>query len=163
MPEVRHKTAAVLATAVFAAFLCVATRAADSSGQDFSEIERGRYLTTVADCAACHTEPDQKQPFAGGRPIETPFGVVAAANITPDGETGIGNWTDQQFDTAVRDGKRPDGKRLYPAMPYPYYTKMTQADVQAIRAYLNTVSPVHHEVETDRLPFPFNIDRKSVV
>jgi mono/diheme cytochrome c family protein len=134
------------------------SRAADAaSGQDFAQIERGRYLTAVADCAACHTDPGEGQPFAGGRPIETPFGIVAAANITPDRETGIGDWTAQQFDAAVRRGRRPDGKRLYPAMPFLYYTKMSQADVLAIRAYLNTITPVHHEVETNRLPFPFNI------
>ena len=79
------------------------------SAQDFTEIERGRYLTAVADCAACHTDPDAGQPFAGGRPIETPFGIVRAANITPDRETGIGNWTDAQFDAAVRQGRRQDG------------------------------------------------------
>jgi mono/diheme cytochrome c family protein len=128
------------------------------SGQDFAQIELGRYLTAVADCAACHTDPaNEQQPFAGGRPIETPFGTVVAANITPDGATGIGNWTGQEFEAAVRFGKRPDGKRLYPAMPFPYYTKMSREDVQAIRAYLNTLAPVHHEVETNQLPFPLDI------
>ena len=111
---------------------------ADPSEQSFPDIERGGYLTTVAACAACHTDPGDKRPFAGGRPIETPFGVVVAANITPDPETGIGNWTDRQFDDALRRGRRPDGSRLYPAMPYPYYTRMTAQDVRAIHSYLRT-------------------------
>jgi mono/diheme cytochrome c family protein len=128
-----------------------------SNGQDFAQIERGRYLTVAADCAACHTDPNQKQPFAGGRPIETPFGVVISPNITPDLDTGIGAWSDDDFEAALRRGITPDGTRLYPAMPYLYYTKMPHADVLAIRAYLNTLAPVHNEVVTNQLPFPFNI------
>jgi mono/diheme cytochrome c family protein len=159
MREAVYKALSMAAALAFAALLLpTPSRAAGpASGQDFAQIERGRYLTAVADCAACHTDPGEGRPFAGGRPIETPFGIVAAANITPDRETGIGNWTAQQFDAAVRRGRRPDGKRLYPAMPFPYYTKMSESDVMAIRAYLNTLAPVHHEVETNRLPFPFNI------
>lgn len=139
---------------------CVGARvvAADNlpSGQDFARIQRGRYLTAVGDCAACHTDNGGKA-FAGGRPIETPFGNVVAANITPDRDTGIGNWTDAQFDSAVRSGRGPGDEWLYPAMPYPYYTRMTQADVLAIRAYLNTLPAVHHKIESDQLPFPFRI------
>ncbi len=127
------------------------------AGQDFAQVERGRYLATIADCAACHTDGRSKDQFAGGRPIETPFGKVLAANITPDRETGIGNWSDSEFDAAVRLGRRPDGSRLYPAMPFPYYTRMSQADVRAIRAYLSTVPPVRHEIHADQLPFPFSI------
>src|SRR5689334_15339276 len=82
--------------------------------QDFNDVERGRYLTAAADCAACHTSQGET-PFAGGKPIETPFGKVLSANITPDEQTGIGGWTFEQFDAAVRQGRRPDGKRLYPA------------------------------------------------
>jgi mono/diheme cytochrome c family protein len=129
----------------------------DPSGQDFSQIERGRYLTTLADCAACHTSSGSTDQFAGGRPIQTPFGKVLAANITSDRETGIGNWSDSQFDAAVRLGRGADGSRLYPAMPYPYYTRMSQDEVRAIRAYLNTLPPVHHEVHSNQLPFPFSI------
>jgi mono/diheme cytochrome c family protein len=72
-------------------------------------------------------------------------------------ETGIGTWTDEQFEAAVRLGRAPDGARLYPAMPFPYYTHMTPQDVRAIRAYLNTISPVNHPVKSNQLPFPFNI------
>src|SRR3984893_14385143 len=133
------------------------SRAANPDSQAFDQIEKGRYLTTAADCFACHTVPDIGQPFAGGRPIETPFGVITASNITPDIDTGIGAWSDEQFDDAVRKGVRPDGSRLYPAMPFPSYTKMSREDVLAIRAYLKTVEPVHQPVEANTLPFPFNI------
>ena len=125
--------------------------------QDFALIERGRYLSLVADCAACHTDPKGGRPFAGGRAIDTPFGSVLAPNITPDRETGIGGWSDAQFDAALRQGKMPDGKDLYPGMPYVYYSRMSRADVLAVRAYLNTVEPVHHDVVSDQLPFPFNV------
>jgi mono/diheme cytochrome c family protein len=131
--------------------------AANPDAQAFDRIEKGRYLTTVADCFACHTVPNVGKPFAGGRGIETPFGVITASNITPDLDTGIGAWSDEQFDNAVRKGVRPDGSRLYPAMPYPAYTRMTRDDVLAIRAYLATVEPVHQPVKSNTLPFPFNI------
>src|ERR1700757_770873 len=89
--------------------------------QDYSEIARGRYLANLADCGSCHTILGSNKPFAGGRPIETPFGNIVSANITPDMETGIGSWTDDEFDAAVRDGRARDGARLYPAMAFPYY------------------------------------------
>jgi mono/diheme cytochrome c family protein len=126
------------------------------AGQIYQQIARGRYLVVVADCAACHTA-DPAHPFAGGRPIETPFGSVTTPNITPDPDTGIGNWSDEQFDAALRRGLLPNGKRLYPAMPYTYYTRMSRSDVIAMRAYLNTIRPVQHEVHSDTLPFPFSI------
>ena len=130
---------------------------ADPDSQAFDQIEKGRYLTTVADCYACHTVPDAGKPFAGARAIETPFGDIISSNITPDNDTGIGAWSDGQFDDAVRNGVRPDGSRLYPAMPFPAYTRMSRDDVLAIRAYLKTVEPVHQPVKSNTLPFPFNI------
>src|SRR5690349_5102501 len=101
-----------LVTAVVAGLLATACASHPAAGDnlaadnlpaehDFVLIDRGRYLTTVADCVACHTDPDSNALFAGGRPIETPFGKVVSANITPDLETGIGSWTDAQFDAAV--------------------------------------------------------------
>lgn len=131
--------------------------AAMTDAQKFSQVEKGRYLATVADCAACHTDPDGGKPYAGGRSIETPFGNVVSANITPDRETGIGAWSDEQFDNAVRRGIRPGGQRLYPAMPYPAYTKMSRDDVIAIRAYLASIEPVKNGVDRSTLPFPFSI------
>jgi len=149
----------VLLAALLASACASRVAAADNlpSEQDSSTIERGRYLTAAADCVACHTDPDSNDLFAGGRPIETPFGKVVSANITPDLETGIGSWSDAQFDAAVRLGRDPDGARLYPAMPFPYYTHMTAQDVRAIRAYLNTIAPINHAVKSNQLPFPFNI------
>jgi mono/diheme cytochrome c family protein len=131
--------------------------------QDFVQIERGRYLTVAGDCASCHTVPGSGQPFAGGRSIETPFGVVVGANITPDPETGIGAWSDELFLSALREGKGHGGALLYPAMPYPYYTKVTERDALAIRAFLNTVQPVPNRVVSNQLPFPFDVREEMKV
>jgi mono/diheme cytochrome c family protein len=140
-----------------ALFVAASATAGDSDPQDFTQIERGRYLAVLSDCASCHTVPGSNQPFAGGRAIETPFGNIVAPNITPDPETGIGSWSDDAFDGAIRKGLRRNGSRLYPAMPYTAYTKMSRDDVLAIRAYLNTVTPVRNAVVANTLPFPFNI------
>jgi mono/diheme cytochrome c family protein len=140
-----------------AAFVVALAGAASAQNlQSFEVIERGRYLAVLADCAACHTAPGG-QPFAGGLALLTPFGKLLAPNITPDRETGIGDWTDDEFVAAMHDGRGRGGTRLYPAMPYPAYTKMTRDDVLAIRAYLATVEPVSNAVDVNQLPFPFNI------
>jgi mono/diheme cytochrome c family protein len=156
----RRKTNARLLGAV-AAFVAAGAicpaNAGDSDPQSFTQIERGRYLAVASDCASCHTVPDSKQPFAGGRAIETPFGNIFAPNITPDPETGIGAWSDDEFDAAVRKGIGRTGSPLYPAMPYNAFTKMSRTDVQAIRAYLNTVTAVRNPRLPTALPFPFNI------
>jgi mono/diheme cytochrome c family protein len=131
--------------------------ASHTDSQKYEQISKGRYLAEAADCAGCHTIPERGAPYAGGRAIETPFGDIISRNITPDRESGIGNWSDEDFDRAVRQGIRSDGSRLYPAMPYPSYTKMSRDDVKAIRAYLNTIPPVHTENPPNTLPFPFNI------
>jgi mono/diheme cytochrome c family protein len=133
----------------------IPARAQYTDKQSFEVIEHGRYMATAADCAACHTATGG-QPFAGGGALETPFGILVAPNITPDVETGIGGWTDDQFVEAVRTGIGHGGIHLYPAMPYTYYTKMTREDVIAIRAYLDTVQPVRNLVQANQLPFPFN-------
>ncbi len=145
-----------------AAFFSLAQDAQAADQQDFGRIERGRYLAITGDCGSCHTMPGSNKPFAGGRPIETPFGTVLAPNITPDRETGIGSWTAQDFISALKSGIGRGGVRLYPAMPYVYYTKMPDADVLAIWAYLQTVQPVNHDVVSNQLPFPFNI-RASLI
>jgi len=142
---------AVLGTPAAAVF------AAGIDSQNFNQIERGRYLTIVGDCAACHTLPGSGHAFAGGRSIETPFGNLLAPNVTPDPQTGIGAWTDEEFVDALTKGIGRDGTHLYPAMPYTYYTKLTRDDVLAIRAYLNTIPAVHHDVKADQLPFPLSI------
>lgn len=129
---------------------------AAADGQAFSEIERGRYLAVVGNCAACHTAPDGEA-YAGGRPIETPFGTLVTSNITPDRETGIGAWTDDEFVNSMQKGTGRGGAHLYPAMPYTYYTKVTREDALAIRAYLDTLDAVHNEVKSNQLPFPFDV------
>jgi mono/diheme cytochrome c family protein len=130
--------------------------------QDFQQMERGRYLTIVGDCAACHTLPGSGHDLAGGRAIETPFGELLAPNITPDPLTGIGAWTDEEFINAMTKGTGRNGTRLYPAMPYTYYTRITRDDALAIRAYLNSVPAVQNAVEANQLPFPFDI-RASMI
>lgn len=127
---------------------------ADLPGRDDPWV-RGRYLTRAADCEACHTTPGGT-PFAGGRAFKTPFGTLYSPNITPDLETGIGNWTDAQFIKAMHEGIRPDGAHLYPAFPYASYTFLTDADVLAIKAYLATLPPVKHKAPINALSFPFN-------
>lgn len=156
------RSATTIAVALVA--LGAATSASLSGDlQDFAAVERGRYLTTAADCGSCHTVPGNGQPFAGGRPIETPFGVLAAPNITPDRETGIGAWTDDQFEAAVRNGRSRNGARLYPAMPFPYYSRMSREDVKDIRAFLSTIKPVSNAVSVNHLPFPFNVRTSMLV
>lgn len=118
-------------------------------------VTRGEYLTRAADCAACHTVKGGV-PFAGGRAFKLPFGTIYTPNITPDRATGIGDYTDAQFLTAVHKGIRRDGARLYPAFPYASYTMMTDKDVLAIRAYLATLKPVHSAPPANTLVFPFN-------
>jgi mono/diheme cytochrome c family protein len=134
--------------------------AADAAGidkQDFNQIEHGHYLAIAGDCAACHTLPGSGHDLAGGRTIETPFGKLVAPNITPDPVTGIGAWTDDEFINAMTNGTGRHGERLYPAMPYTYYTKLTRDDALAIRAYLNTVPAVHNPINPDQLPFPLDM------
>jgi mono/diheme cytochrome c family protein len=138
--------------------LLLGTSAANAAvdKQAFEEIARGRYLAIVGDCAGCHNAPGGA-PYAGGLPIETPFGTLVSPNITPDRETGIGAGSDDDFVSAMQAGTGRGGQHLYPAMPYTYYTKATREDVLAIRAYLETVNPVHNEVKVNQLPFPFDV------
>jgi mono/diheme cytochrome c family protein len=121
-----------------------------------SMVERGRYLAAAGDCAACHTAPGGK-PFAGGRAIPTPFGTIYSTNLTPDKDTGLGNWSEDQFYRAMHEGIRRDGKHLYPAFPYPWYTKLTRQDVDALKAFLETVPPVREENKASELPWPLSV------
>jgi mono/diheme cytochrome c family protein len=147
-------SSAALAVVILLTAVTGAAPAPDN--QSFDRIERGRYLAVLADCAACHTAPGGL-PFAGGVALQTPFGTLVGPNITPDRATGIGDWTDDEFVAALHDGRGRGGVRLYPAMPYPAYTKMTRDDVLAIRAYLSTVASVSNDVVANQLPFPLNI------
>jgi mono/diheme cytochrome c family protein len=118
-------------------------------------VKRGAYLVHAADCQACHTTPGGA-PFAGGFAFNMPFGVIYSTNITPDKQTGIGNYTDAQFLAAVHEGIRADGEQLYPAMPYTSYTYMTDDDALAIKAYLFTLAPVHAPARQNQLSWPFD-------
>jgi mono/diheme cytochrome c family protein len=118
-------------------------------------IDRGEYLARAGDCVACHTMPEGRE-FAGGRPMPTPFGNLYVPNITPDEETGIGTWTDDEFYRMLHTGISRDGTLLYPAMPFASYTKVTRADSDAIYAYLMSVPPVKQKNRPHELRFPFN-------
>jgi mono/diheme cytochrome c family protein len=120
-----------------------------------SLLERGKYLTEAADCVVCHTAPGGKE-YAGGFAFKLPFGTMYSTNITPDPETGIGKYTDQEFLDAMHRGVRRDGARLYPAMPYTSYTYVTDADALAIKAYLFSLAPVRALPPENTLLFPFN-------
>jgi mono/diheme cytochrome c family protein len=126
-----------------------------ASMRQASLLERGKYLTEAADCVVCHTAPGGKQ-YAGGFAFKLPFGTMYSTNITPDKETGIGNYTDQEFLDAMHRGIRRDGARLYPAMPYTSYTYVTDADALAIKAYLFSLAPVRAVAPENTLLFPFN-------
>jgi mono/diheme cytochrome c family protein len=123
--------------------------------KDASLVARGEYLARAADCAACHTA-EGGEPFAGGRAFVLPFGTLYSTNITPDKETGIGNYSDANFLDAVHKGIGRDNTRLYPAMPFASYTYMSDADAGAIKAYLFSLQPVHAPAPRNTLSFPFN-------
>ncbi|MGA9948685.1 MAG: c-type cytochrome [Xanthobacteraceae bacterium] len=119
-------------------------------------VKRGEYLARAADCMVCHTAPGG-QAYAGGLAIPLPFGgTLYSTNITADKDTGIGGYSDQDFLNAVQRGVRKDGARLYPAMPYPSYTYMTDADALAIKAYLLSQPSAHAVNRADTLGFPYD-------
>lgn len=128
-----------------------------------SQVERGRYLTTVGNCVACHTDIENDGiPFAGGRALETPFGTIYSQNLTPDDETGLGLWTRDEFYRALDEGVNRHGEQLYPAFPYPYFTNMPRQEIDAIYDYLRTLEPVTMDIPENQLPFPLNL-RQSVI
>jgi mono/diheme cytochrome c family protein len=118
-------------------------------------VARGEYLAKAADCMVCHTTEGGKE-YAGGLGFKLPFGTLYSTNITPDKETGIGNYSDQDFLNAIHRGIREDGARLYPAMPYMSYTYISDDDALAIKAYLFSLAPVHAPAPANTLAFPFN-------
>ncbi len=134
------------------ALACGGARADPPSQQ---AIARGKALVDAADCASCHTA-DPSKPLAGGKRIDTPFGGIFSPNLTPDLETGLGAWTDDEFYRALHQGVARNGARYYPAFPYPNFTKITRDDVLAIRAYLSTLTPVRNTPPPPQLRFPLN-------
>ncbi len=117
-------------------------------------VERGARVAALGTCAACHTV-DPSRPFAGGFPIETPFGTVYSTNITPDKRTGIGGWSLEAFERAMRKGVSRDGHLLYPAFPYNHYARLSQGDVQALYAYFMTRPALDAPARANAMTFPF--------
>lgn len=121
-------------------------------------LTRGEYLVKAGDCIACHTNTLEKgQAFAGGLPMQTPFGVIYSPNITPDKKTGIGNWTDEQFITAMQKGISPKGHYYYPAFPFYYFANVSKDDLKAIKAYLDNIPAVSQTNRRNTMIFPFNL------
>ena len=118
-------------------------------------VEKGAELASIGNCGTCHTAPGG-QPFAGGLPLPTPFGTVYSTNITPDTETGIGRWPEAAFQRAMREGVDREGRHLYPAFPYDHFTLVTDADNQALYAFLMTRRPVSARAPANDLSFPLN-------
>ncbi|WP_440467258.1 c-type cytochrome [Pseudomonas sp. YH-1] len=138
-------------TALLAALLCMSAQASDMESE---LVARGRYISLLGNCQACHTTAGEK-PYAGGVKLQSPFGTLVGSNITPDPETGLGQWAFDDFKRAMSEGKGRNGL-LYPAMPYPYYHRVTDEDNTALWAYLKSIEPVRHPVQSNLLPFPYN-------
>jgi len=153
-----------LAVVVFVALLVFAfwptttpTLAAAGDADQAALIEKGRYLADAGDCTACHTAKGGK-PFAGGLPIASPIGTLYSSNITPDKATGIGNYTLDEFDRAVRHGIAANGSSLYPAMPYPAYARTSDDDMRALYAYfMQGVAPVAAQNRANDVPWPLSM------
>ncbi|KOF52843.1 alcohol dehydrogenase, partial [Achromobacter sp. DMS1] len=141
--------------------LCAASAAWAAEGTpaaaDAQLVKQGEYLSRAGDCIACHTAKDGK-PFAGGLGLDSPLGVIYSTNITPDKETGIGEYSLEDFDRAVRHGVSKDGHTLYPAMPYPSYARMSPDDVKALYAYfMQGVQPVRQENKDTDIVWPLSM------
>lgn len=130
---------------------------ADAARVKSDQIRRGEYVARLGDCVACHTAPGGK-PMAGGLELKTPFGALYSTNITPDRETGIGNYSFEQFDRSVREGVAADGHNLYSAMPYPSYAKMNEQDLRDLYAYLmEGQPPVSQANQPSEMSWPFSM------
>lgn len=151
---------ALLLGALIFALLPTHTRsiaAAKKPAADAASIERGRYLALAADCTACHTAPGGK-PFAGGLALDSPLGTIYSTNITPDGESGIGKFTLDDFDRAVRRGIDDEGVTLYPAMPYPAYARLSDNDVVDLYAYfMHGVEPAPSTAHANGIAWPLSM------
>lgn len=120
-----------------------------------AQLRQGEYLVRAGNCMGCHTTTGGQQ-YAGGRAVETPFGRMYAPNISPDKASGIGSWSADDFWRAIHNGKSKDGRFLYPAFPYPSYTKVRRADADAMYAYLMSRPAVRQDNLEHALAFPYN-------
>lgn len=144
----------IVTSAVTLLLTAVSGASAGASDTPSDQIERGRYISLLGNCQACHTSAKGK-PFAGGVKLQSPFGVLVGSNITPDPQTGLGQWSFEDFRRAMSEGKGRRG-HLYPAMPYPSYSRVTDEDNAALWAYLKSIEPVRNPVQSNLLPFPYN-------
>jgi mono/diheme cytochrome c family protein len=124
------------------------------------DVKLGQYLVRAGNCFSCHTNHDGK-PYAGGRPIPTPYGTLYSSNITPDPDTGLGKWSADDFWRALHEGIAKDGSFLYPAFPYPNYTKVTREHADAMYAYLKTLPAVAQQNRPHQMRFPY--DRRPLL
>jgi mono/diheme cytochrome c family protein len=150
----RHVSAT--GAAALAALIALPSVAGHADSTPSALVQRGEYLARVGDCVACHTAPGGK-PFVGGRYMPTPFGAIPTPNITPDKATGIGNWTDDEFYRAMHEGIGRHHEFLYPAFPFPWFTKATRDDVLAIKAFLFSLPPEDAPRKPLKMAFPFSI------
>jgi mono/diheme cytochrome c family protein len=151
---IKHTIAAALMTLATGSALAAEPASAQSGEQ---LIKHGEYLSRAGDCIACHTANGGK-PFAGGLGIDTPLGTIYSTNITPDKDTGIGNYTLEDFDRAVRQGVSKDGHTLYPAMPYPNYAKVSPQDIKALYAFfMHGVAPVNQANKDTDIDWPMSM------
>jgi mono/diheme cytochrome c family protein len=146
---------AVAAAAAAYAFRPLPRPAAPAFNPATASVERGRYLATIGNCAACHTAPG-KPALAGGVKFETPFGLIYSTNITSDVDHGIGSWTYAQFHDSMKHGVRPDGSHLYPVFPYTSFAKLQDEDIASLYAFFRTVEPVAQANGENDLAFPFS-------
>ena len=133
-----------------------ATARPDAASFDRKIVDSGAILASLGNCVTCHSKSDGL-PYAGGRPLETPFGVIYTSNLTPDPEFGIGAWSPDAFRRALREGVSRDGRHLYPALPYDHYTNVKADDADAIYAFLMSRPAVHAAVPETHLPFPYDM------
>ncbi len=137
-----------------AILLLMVTAAHPAAAQSREQIARGKYIFGAAAGCGCHTLPKGGALNAGGRKYEGPFGTVYSSNITPDPETGIGKWTDEQIITAIRAGRRPNGERLIPVHPYTVFNGMAEQDLKDVVAYLRSVPPVKKPTPAKKITVP---------
>ena len=121
-----------------------------------ASVEKGQYLARIGNCQTCHTAKDA-QPFAGGVPFQSAFGVLYSTNITTDEESGIGRWSFADFYQSIKRGVRPDGTHLYPAFPYSSFARLSDADVASLYLYMRTIAPVQSPAKTNDMRFPYSL------